>query len=44
MKTVASAHMKIALVTDSCGLIGSETCKRLHAEGYAIVGVDNDMR
>ncbi len=36
--------MKIALVTGSCGLIGSETCKRLHAEGYAIVGVDNDMR
>jgi CDP-paratose 2-epimerase len=36
--------MKIALITGSCGLIGSETCKRLHAEGYAIVGVDNDMR
>jgi CDP-paratose 2-epimerase len=36
--------MKIALVTGSGGLIGSETCKRLHAEGYAIVGVDNDMR
>ncbi len=36
--------MKIALVTGSCGLIGSETCKRLHAEGFAIVGVDNDMR
>jgi len=36
--------MKIALITGSCGLIGSETCRRLHAEGYAIVGVDNDMR
>ncbi|MFZ4763621.1 MAG: NAD-dependent epimerase/dehydratase family protein [Roseimicrobium sp.] len=36
--------MKIALVTGSCGLIGSETCKRLHAEGFAIVGIDNDMR
>lgn len=36
--------MKIALITGSCGLIGSETCKRLHAEGMAIVGVDNDMR
>lgn len=36
--------MKIALVTGSCGLIGSETCKRLHAEGMAIVGIDNDMR
>jgi len=36
--------MKTALVTGSCGLIGSETCKRLHAEGYVVVGVDNDMR
>ena len=36
--------MKIALVTGSCGLIGSETCKRLHEEGMAIVGVDNGMR
>lgn len=36
--------MKIAIVTGSCGLIGSETSKRLHEEGMAIVGVDNDMR
>jgi len=36
--------MKVAIVTGSCGLIGSETCKRLHAEGLAIVGIDNDMR
>src|SRR3954464_6393387 len=36
--------MKIAIVTGSCGLVGSETCKRLHAEGMAVVGVDNDMR
>ena len=36
--------MKIALVTGSCGLIGSETCKRLDAEGYEVVGIDNDMR
>ena len=36
--------MKIALVTGSCGLIGSETCKRLNKEGFAVVGVDNDMR
>src|SRR5688572_26433918 len=36
--------MKIALVTGSCGLIGSETCKRLDKEGMAVVGVDNDMR
>ena len=36
--------MSIALVTGSAGLIGSETCKRFHAEGYDLVGVDNDMR
>jgi CDP-paratose 2-epimerase len=36
--------MKIALVTGCGGLVGSETCKRLHDEGMAIVGVDNDMR
>lgn len=36
--------MKTAIVTGSCGLIGSETCRRLHAEGYQIVGIDNDMR
>ena len=36
--------MSITLVTGSAGLIGSETCKRFHAEGYEIVGVDNDMR
>lgn len=36
--------MSIALVTGSAGLIGSETCARLHAEGMEIVGLDNDMR
>ena len=36
--------MSVAIVTGSAGLIGSETCKRLHAEGLEIVGVDNDMR
>ena len=36
--------MKYAIVTGSCGLIGSETCKRLHADGYSIIGIDNDMR
>lgn len=36
--------MGIALVTGSCGLIGSQTCKKLCAEGYVVVGVDNDMR
>jgi CDP-paratose 2-epimerase len=36
--------MSIVLVTGSAGLIGSETCKRFHAEGYEVLGVDNDMR
>ncbi len=36
--------MSIAIVTGSAGLIGSETCKRFHAEGFEVVGIDNDMR
>jgi CDP-paratose 2-epimerase len=36
--------MPIILVTGSAGLIGSETCKRFHHEGFDVVGVDNDMR
>lgn len=35
---------KIALVTGSAGLIGSESCQRFHAEGFEVVGLDNDMR
>jgi CDP-paratose 2-epimerase len=35
---------KIALVTGSAGLIGSESCRRFHAEGFGIAGLDNDMR
>jgi len=36
--------MSTAIVTGSGGLIGSETCKRLAAEGLDVVGIDNDMR
>lgn len=36
--------MSVALVSGSAGLIGSETCKRLHSEGLDVVGIDNDMR
>jgi CDP-paratose 2-epimerase len=36
--------MAIVVVTGSAGLIGSETVKRFHAEGFDVVGVDNDMR
>lgn len=36
--------MSVAIVTGSAGLIGSETTKRFHAEGFDVVGIDNDMR
>lgn len=36
--------MTLALVTGSAGLIGSETCKKFHAENFDVVGIDNDMR
>ena len=36
--------MPIAIVTGSAGLIGSESTKALHARGFTIVGIDNDMR
>jgi len=36
--------MSVALVTGSAGLIGSETCKKFHAEGFDVVGIDNNMR
>src|SRR5262245_5936981 len=36
--------MSIALVTGSAGLIGSEASRGFHAEGFDIVGLDNDMR
>jgi CDP-paratose 2-epimerase len=36
--------MSIAIVTGSSGLIGSETVRALHAKGFDVVGVDNNMR
>ena len=36
--------MPIAIVTGSGGLIGSESVARLVAEGYDVVGIENDMR
>lgn len=36
--------MSIALITGSAGLIGSETCRKFSAEGFDVVGIDNDMR
>jgi CDP-paratose 2-epimerase len=36
--------MRIALVTGSCGLIGSEVALYFSRMGYQIVGVDNNLR
>jgi CDP-paratose 2-epimerase len=36
--------MSVAVVTGSAGLIGSQTCRKFHDEGFAVVGIDNDMR
>ncbi len=36
--------MKTALVTGSGGLIGSEAAKFFAEQGFAVVGIDNDMR
>jgi CDP-paratose 2-epimerase len=36
--------MSVAIVSGSAGLIGSQTCRRLFAEGLEVVGIDNDMR
>ena len=36
--------MKIAVITGSSGLIGSETCQFFHSKGFKVIGIDNDMR
>ena len=36
--------MKIAIVTGSAGLIGSESCKQFARYGFHVVGIDNNMR
>ena len=36
--------MKIALVTGSAGLIGSQACDFFHKKNYKVIGIDNDMR
>jgi CDP-paratose 2-epimerase len=36
--------MRKIIVTGSAGLIGSETVKHFAAEGYRVIGIDNDMR
>src|SRR5438093_995182 len=34
----------IALITGSCGLIGSEVCVYFHRFGFRIAGIDNNLR
>ena len=36
--------MRIAIVTGSAGLIGSQACDFFSSKGYKVVGIDNDMR
>jgi len=36
--------MSVAIVSGSAGLIGSETCKRFHQQGFEVAGIDNDLR
>lgn len=36
--------MKIAIITGSAGLIGSQACDFFYKRGYKIIGIDNDMR
>lgn len=36
--------MSVALITGSAGLIGSETTKWFHQQGFDVVGIDNDLR
>src|SRR5437867_12432027 len=34
----------LALITGSCGLIGSEVCVYFHRFGFRITGIDNNQR
>jgi len=36
--------MKIAIITGSAGLIGSQACEFFCVKGYKVIGIDNDMR
>jgi CDP-paratose 2-epimerase len=36
--------MAVAIVTGSCGLVGSEAARFYDARGFDVVGIDNDMR
>jgi CDP-paratose 2-epimerase len=36
--------LSVVIVTGSSGLIGSETARFFHGQGFDVVGIDNDMR
>ena len=36
--------MSIALITGSCGLVGSESAQFFSKKGFEIVGIDNNAR
>ena len=36
--------MKIALITGSCGLVGSESSVFFSKKGFKIIGIDNNLR
>jgi len=36
--------MPTAIITGAGGLIGAETTRFFHAQGFTVVGIDNDMR
>src|SRR5205085_12466134 len=36
--------MRKIIVTGSAGLIGSESVRHFAADGYRVIGIDNDMR
>src|SRR5664279_5188296 len=39
-----SRRMPVAIITGAGGLIGSEAVERFIAEGFDVVGIENDMR
>ena len=36
--------MNTVIITGSAGLIGSEATRFFHAQGFNVIGIDNDMR
>ena len=36
--------MKIALITGSCGLVGSESVEFFIKKKFTVIGIDNDFR